>query len=105
MNVKHLYIINKPLYLLPVSGGAICMVVVKQTISVLETKITHQLNMQPFLSYATALSLLHRITAHYKPTWLSDSYFLAEVNLLCYKGDAVVPISVYFPCSTDMFLW
>lgn len=81
------------------------MVVVKQTISVLGTKITHQLNMQSFLSYATALSLLHRITAHYKPTWLSDSYFLAEVNLFCHKGDAVVPISVYFPCSTDMFSW
>lgn len=87
------------------SGGAICTVVMKQTTSVLETKITRQLNMQPFLSYAIALSLMRWITAHYKTTWLSDSYFLAEVNLFCYKGDVVVPISVQFPCSTDIFSW
>lgn len=74
--------------------GAICVVVVKQTTSVLENKIICKLNTQPFLSHATAFSLAHWITVHCRPLWLSKSYFLAEVNVFCLKGDEVVPISV-----------
>lgn len=82
------------MYDLPMSDGALCMVVIKQTTRVLEKKIICKLNMQTFLSHAVALSLAHWITAHYKPPWLSSSHFLAEVSVLCYKGDVVVPISV-----------
>lgn len=81
---RYLFLMNMHVHLLPMSDGDTCIVVVNQTTNVLE-EITVG---KPTRNLSCLMPLHFSALEYCKPPWLSESYFLAEVNdIICYKGE------------------